>query len=272
MPFNTKPGARKYGDKPESMSSFKMRSGNKSGLPFKQMGSSPALQTKTYKELEKEGGNVNAAKAWNMKTYGTENPTADAKKLGISKDQLAKNNRMDQIIFDRILDNNTEMKPIGPTPTLPTGIEDAGPIEPGEIPETKTKEETKEEKKLDRFELGKKLQQLGASKQFQGKGAKSMYEMQQDEEQMKLTQDQLAKTEQRATAAELRAKKAHDVKYSDEQVAMDAEEQRQKIKRRQQLITATEKAENEGNMLDETELFAGTGKSYAEIITEGKGV
>ena len=31
-----------------------------------------------------------AAKAWNMKTYGTHNPTADAKKAGINKEELAK--------------------------------------------------------------------------------------------------------------------------------------------------------------------------------------
>jgi len=37
MPYNSKPGARKYSDKPESMSSFKMRSGN--AIPFKEMGS-----------------------------------------------------------------------------------------------------------------------------------------------------------------------------------------------------------------------------------------
>jgi hypothetical protein len=30
------------------------------------------------------------AKAWNMKTYGTHNPTADAKKAGINKEELAK--------------------------------------------------------------------------------------------------------------------------------------------------------------------------------------
>lgn len=41
--------------------------------------------TTTYESKEFE----TAAKAWNMKTYGTHNPTADAKKAGINKEELA---------------------------------------------------------------------------------------------------------------------------------------------------------------------------------------
>jgi len=45
-----------------------------------------------YGGMDKPGGKdfETAAKAWNMKTYGTHNPTADAKKAGITKAELAK--------------------------------------------------------------------------------------------------------------------------------------------------------------------------------------
>ena len=45
MPYNSKPGARKYGNnpnKPAAPTAFKMRSGNHEHLPFKEMGSTPA--------------------------------------------------------------------------------------------------------------------------------------------------------------------------------------------------------------------------------------
>ena len=44
----------------------------------------------SYAEYAKKGGDVKAAKDYNMKTYGTLSPTAKAKKLGISKSELAK--------------------------------------------------------------------------------------------------------------------------------------------------------------------------------------
>lgn len=59
-------------------------------------------KAKTYEEAYKEAGMpdspaqddeahfIKKAKEWNMKTYGTHNPTADAKKAGITKAELAK--------------------------------------------------------------------------------------------------------------------------------------------------------------------------------------
>jgi hypothetical protein len=88
---------------------FKMKSGNKP--MFKSMGSSTSpltlpgnkeinylddkqnppktktTGTKKYSDLDP--GKVSAAKEWNMKTYGTHNPTADAKKAGMTKAELA---------------------------------------------------------------------------------------------------------------------------------------------------------------------------------------
>ena len=46
--------------------------------------------TTSYADYAKGGGDVDAAKKWNMKTYGTHSPTARAKKLGISKSELSK--------------------------------------------------------------------------------------------------------------------------------------------------------------------------------------
>ena len=45
-------------------------------------------RTKTYKDLDP--AIRDKARAWNRKTYGTENPTADAKKRGMTKAELAK--------------------------------------------------------------------------------------------------------------------------------------------------------------------------------------
>ena len=75
---------------------FKLKSGN-SPL-FKQMASSPAK--KTYKEAyaglsaekkatQSEEEFTKAAKDWNKKKYGTTEPTAYAKKSGMSKEGLA---------------------------------------------------------------------------------------------------------------------------------------------------------------------------------------
>jgi hypothetical protein len=46
--------------------------------------------TTSYADYAKKGGDVDAAKKWNMENYGTHNPTARAKKLGISKSELSK--------------------------------------------------------------------------------------------------------------------------------------------------------------------------------------
>ena len=64
---------------------FKMRSGNKPA--FKMIGSSPMKQT-TYSDLPES--ERDAARQWNMDTYGTENPTSYAEQLGVSKEELAK--------------------------------------------------------------------------------------------------------------------------------------------------------------------------------------
>ena len=53
-------------------------------------GHASALKAKSYKQFKEEGGDVSKAKKWNLKKYGTENPTADAKKAGISKSELSK--------------------------------------------------------------------------------------------------------------------------------------------------------------------------------------
>tara|TARA_R110002074_G_scaffold1263_1_gene7584 strand:+ start:19564 stop:20433 length:870 start_codon:yes stop_codon:yes gene_type:complete len=47
--------------------------------------------TKTYADLDP--AIKDKARAWNMDTYGTHNPTADAKKAGISKAELAKRHK-----------------------------------------------------------------------------------------------------------------------------------------------------------------------------------
>jgi hypothetical protein len=96
---------------------FKLRSGN-SALPFKQMGSTatqvplqpptppqPAAApfAKTYREAydaqsaEKKSGQTfeqfeTAAKAWNTEKYGTTEPTKEAAKTGVDKEQVARRN------------------------------------------------------------------------------------------------------------------------------------------------------------------------------------
>lgn len=67
---------------------FKLRSGNKP--PFKMIGSSPMKQNDDdkllkYSDLDKD--QVEAAKLYNMSTYGTHNPTAEAKKRGMTRDE-----------------------------------------------------------------------------------------------------------------------------------------------------------------------------------------
>lgn len=67
---------------------FKMRSGNKPA--FKSIGSSPMKQDDDitlYSDLNED--QINAAREWNMKTYGTHNPTKVAASMGVTKDELA---------------------------------------------------------------------------------------------------------------------------------------------------------------------------------------
>jgi hypothetical protein len=65
-------------------------------------------RTKTYKDLDPSVRDK--ASAWNKKTYGTDNPTADAKKRGMTKAELAKS-------YQKIRASATvEKKPDAPSP------------------------------------------------------------------------------------------------------------------------------------------------------------
>ena len=76
--------------------------------------------TTSYAEYAKKGGDVDAAKKWNMKTYGTHSPTARAKKLGISKSELAKR-------YKASLKDNTQLGPVKPKKKVEKQL---GPVKP----------------------------------------------------------------------------------------------------------------------------------------------
>ena len=85
--------------------------------------------TKTYEEAYKEAGMpdspakddkahfIEKAKEWNMKTYGTHNPTADAKKAGITKAELAKAHKAETSDSSS---TSTKTNPVEDTSTIKT--------------------------------------------------------------------------------------------------------------------------------------------------------
>jgi hypothetical protein len=75
----------KYKDKLQSKKNEKARSEGKAVSYKDAYADADKKKYKTYEEFEK------AAKDWNKKKYETENPTSEAKKQNISKEQLAKN-------------------------------------------------------------------------------------------------------------------------------------------------------------------------------------
>jgi len=82
------------------------------GKTIKQSGRvpSPFKQTEddkftSYEKYKEGGGDVDKAKNWNTETYGTENPTAEAKRLNITKVELAKRHKASK---SKKSDNNNE--------------------------------------------------------------------------------------------------------------------------------------------------------------------
>ena len=91
---------------------FKMKGSSFYGKTIKQSGRvpSPFKQTgddkfTSYGKYEEGGGDVDKAKKWNTETYGTENPTAEAKRLNITKVELAKRHKASK---SKKSDNNNE--------------------------------------------------------------------------------------------------------------------------------------------------------------------
>ena len=68
---------------------------------------------KEYGGIEKPGRAefTKAAKAWNMKTYGTHNPTADAKKGGMTKKELAAKHKASKTAEVKTPEVETKVKP-----------------------------------------------------------------------------------------------------------------------------------------------------------------
>ena len=60
-----------------------------------------------YSEFGKQGGDVGKAKEYNMKTYGTHNPTLDSKKLNISLPELAQRKKQKDAMD--LIKNNPEL-------------------------------------------------------------------------------------------------------------------------------------------------------------------
>ena len=156
MPFNSKPGARKYGDNPMK-SGFKMRSGN-GPLTFKEMGGSPTPKLdgfgKAFATAHAEQG-PGGKFDYKGKSYSTDR--ADGKNMQKTRKQIEP--------------TKIEMKKV----TMPE-VSETKPIEPmamSDIPETKTKEAVKSEKKkgFDSADFSKRLGALSD----QIKGKKSMH-------------------------------------------------------------------------------------------------
>lgn len=87
MPFN-EDGSRKAAYK---KSGFKMKASGYGNNPMKKNFPSAFKQDdEVVKYSDLPSDQVEAAKAWNMSTYGTHNPTAEAKKRSMTKSELAK--------------------------------------------------------------------------------------------------------------------------------------------------------------------------------------
>ena len=155
MPFNSKPGARKYGDNP-MRSGFKMRSGN-GPLAFKNMGSSPAKQSgfeKAFAAAHSEQG-PGGTFEYKGKSYSTDR--ADGKNMQKTRKQVEP---------IKIEMKQTTMPEVPETKPMES-------VKMSDIPETKTKETVKSENKkgFDSADFGKRLGALSD----QIKGKKSMH-------------------------------------------------------------------------------------------------
>ena len=177
MPYNSKPGARKYGNnpmKPAAPTAFKMRSGN-GPLQFKQMGASPTNNAPDLeatkpappeKNWREKKGEFKTQKKDFRKTRqdfkkGNREEIAELKASGASKEEIKaakKVNKQEQKDLKQAHkdDNKTAKQSYKNDP------------------------EYKAHRAQQKKELSEGLMDLGQSRTFQGKGAKSFVELQGD--------------------------------------------------------------------------------------------
>lgn len=233
MPYNSKPGARKYGDKPQSMSGFKMRSGN-GPLPFKQMGATPVKQLDSIfgtmpgdQKIKIEDPNKDpnstvervtkqATKGPEVKKENKKEPPKPKEKNWREKKSDFKDQKKDfrKTRKDFKKGNKEEIAELKASGASRDEIKAAKKVNKQEQKDLKQAHKDdnktakqnykndagyKEHKAQQRKELSEGLMDLGQSRTFQGKGAKSFVELQSDRDVGKRA-DKDAKAKEIATA------------------------------------------------------------------------
>ena len=192
MPYDSKPGARKYGNnpmKPTAPTAFKMRSGN-GPLQFKQMGATLiGTDTETPKPKEKN---------WREKKGEFKTQKKDFRK---TRKDFKKGNR----------EEISELKESGATRKEIKAAKKVNKQEQKDLKQAhkddnktakqsyKNDPEYKAHRAQQKKELSEGLMDLGQSRTFQGKGAKSFVELQGDRKAGKRADKQI-KLKEEATA------------------------------------------------------------------------
>lgn len=294
-----------------------MRSGN-GPLAFKNMGSSPATfdvkslvpktkeeiatvqKTTSYEDLKKEGGDVKAAKKWNTDKYGTENPTAEAKKAGISKSELSKRHKTPKVNkVEPEVKSKVEVKEeVKPKSTVRDNFGEGSEKTKRLKSELQTRDakttDAYVEKEMSEAHEGKYGKGLfgGAIRRKLAKGKHKRKGRQEDKTREKLAEseayDKLT-PEQKAQIKAGRKEKVSDAigelsdrldpderglyakgkaaKSKSENQIISNEKDRVHTARTQQIITATNKSNKESEKLSETTKTAVTTKNTANVTT-----